>query len=195
MSCNYRNREKVRSVQFFFFNQCNVFGRAKFKSNVYFRRLWPENLDNPEFIPGLSRVTDTASGFSSCRLRCDSLRAARRFTSSHAACNRCYRAAQSFALVLNNQLDTFCGHKNSETKLNFNITLELISNWTPKIILVLIQLWNPRQYIKMPIFLDYRRFPVPLDRNNQNKNFASQNILTLKKVHFGPFCLFFVMVI
>ena len=41
-------------------NQCSPFWLAKFKSNVQFRRPWPETLDNPGKlrISGLSRVSE-----------------------------------------------------------------------------------------------------------------------------------------
>ena len=50
MSCNYCNKEKVKNVKKNFYivitNYCILI--EKFKSDVYFRRLWLEKLDNPE---------------------------------------------------------------------------------------------------------------------------------------------------
>ena len=61
MSCNYRNKEKVKTseMKFFLFIQGSVFLHAKSKY-IYFCQPEPETLDNPEKTDffGLSRVSE-----------------------------------------------------------------------------------------------------------------------------------------
>ena len=71
---NYRNRKKVKNVQYkdfyFYLIQGSVFSPEKFNSYAHFRRLWQENFINPGktyFSPDY-RESDTAAGFTWGRL-------------------------------------------------------------------------------------------------------------------------------
>ena len=122
MSFNYRNRENFQSEELKKILKGSVFWPAKFKSDVHFRRPWPEKLVNSKQFP---LIIENIGYGGRASLRLAAMRLAQRlqrFTSSHAACNRRYLAAQIFSLVrkklIHSTLFAAGGNK----------TLEFISN-------------------------------------------------------------------
>ena len=121
----------------------------KRKTSIIRKKHFPDYQKKNRYGSRVS-LTQAAMGFAQ-RLR--------RFNLSHAACNRRFRAAQSFALVRKNLIYStfFVGGGNN--------TLKLISNWTVAVDFFVNLILKPSIIRKMPALPEYWGFQFPADRN------------------------------